>query len=105
MSHSQLLAGDVFVREYGGKVCPMPAPDVSVVIEVWTREEPWLDAFHRMVNHLKAGVTVVLFLSERHRSAAVFRNDTAPTQFKTGETLTIPDVLPGFSVSVARFFE
>ena len=52
-----------------------------------------------------ARVPVVLFLSERHRSTAVFRNDTAPTQFETGDTLTIPDVLPGFSVPVARFFE
>src|SRR5436190_20634348 len=104
MLRSQLVPGDVFVREYGGRVCAMPAPEVSVAIEVWTREEPWLEVFRRMVEHLKRGVTIVLFLSERHRTINVYRDDTAPCQFEYGAALEAPDLLPGFSVPVARFF-
>lgn len=104
MLRPQLVPGDVFVREYGGRVCAMPAPEVTVAVEVWNREEPWLEAFRRMVGHLERGVTIVLFLSERHRSANVYRNDTAPRQFEYGAALRVPDLLPGFSVSVARFF-
>src|SRR5688572_1891562 len=105
MLRSQLISADAFVREYGGRVCAMPDPEVSVAIEVWTREGLWLDVFQRMVEHLQRGVTIVLFLSERHRSINVYRDDTAPCQFEYGEALEVPDLLPGFSVPVARFFE
>ena len=38
-------------------------------------------------------------------SAAVFRPVTRPEIFQKDQTLTIPDVLPGFEVPVVRFFE
>ena len=105
MRQPQLLPGDVFVREHGGAVCAMPDPVVSIAIEVWTIAEPWLIAFGRMVTHLKQGVTIVLFLSERHRSIDVFRDNTAPRRFEHDAALQVPDLLPGFAVPVARFFE
>jgi hypothetical protein len=82
----------------------MPAPGVSVAVEVWTREEPWLEAFRRMVEHLECGVTIVLFLSERHRSIYVYRDDVGPCRFEPDAALQVPDVLPGFSVPVAALF-
>ena len=105
MLRLRVLPGDVFVREFGGKVCAMPSPDGSVAVEVCARGELPLDAFRRMVDHLTRGVTLVLYLSEQSRFVTVFRDDTAPTQFKEGESLVVPDLLPGFAVPVARFFE
>ncbi len=105
MVPAQVLPADIFVCEYGGNVCAMPAPEVSIAIEVYTREEPWLEAFKRMVDHLKRGVTIVFFLSEQHHDIFVYRDDTAPRQFKSDVLLEVPDLLPGFSVPVTRFFE
>ena len=104
MLQQRTFSGDDFVREYGGKVCVMPGPNVTVAAVVWVTDEPWSRAGERMAAHLKAGITLVLLVSERHRGIDVFRDDTVPKRFEANDTLTIPDVLPGFAVPVASLF-
>ena len=44
-------------------------------------------------------------MAPKTASASVFRDDHRQDIFEKEETLVIPDVLPGFSVLVRKFFE
>ena len=53
-----------------------------------------------------AGVAVVVILDPGIDAAAVWRqNEDFPQRFSNSDELTLPDVLPGFSVPVKQFFE
>jgi Uma2 family endonuclease len=54
---------------------------------------------------LNAGVVVVIVLDPATRSVSVHRQDGEQQILRGEEKLTLPDVLPGFEVGVARFFE
>lgn len=78
----------------------------EVVWEVRCEAEySWVRQYARIVKFLRAGVSVVVVLDEATTSAVVHRPDQLPQIFEKRQTLTIPDVLPGFAVSVTRFFE
>lgn len=76
-----------------------------LVLEVREVNKPWLTYLERMVEYLRIGVPVVIVLDPNTTSASVFRPAHRPQIFEKDQTLTIPDVLPGFEVPVARFFE
>ena len=57
-----------------------------------------------MLDYIRAGVPVVVILDPKTRSASVFRNQDRQDIFEADEILTVPDVLPGFAVSVASLF-
>ena len=59
----------------------------------------------KAAEYLEAGVSVVVVLLPETQTAAVYRNDALPVQLGSDEVLTLPDVLPGFSVPVKTFFE
>lgn len=59
----------------------------------------------RMVEFLKADVAVVLLVDTPTSSVLACRQYDAPQILRGEEVLTLPDVLPGFAVPVARFFE
>lgn len=77
----------------------------ELVIEVRSPSDLWTDALAKMIDYIRAGVTVVVILDPKTESASVFRSGTRQETFEKNETLTIPDLLPGFEVPVARFFE
>ncbi len=77
------------------------APDL--VGEVKSPSDRWMDLFTKLGEYLKAGVRVVVILDPAKRTVSVYRDDEQ-TVLREGDTLTLPDVLPGFSVSVARLF-
>jgi Uma2 family endonuclease len=52
-----------------------------------------------------AGVSVVVILDPKTESASVFRPDDRQVIFEANDTLTVPDVLPGFAAPVRAFFE
>jgi Uma2 family endonuclease len=93
-----------FPREH-----PMPdgVIDVSpeLVFEVRSPSDLWTDMLGKMLDYIRAGVDVVVILDPPTESATVYRSGTRQDTFEKDETLTIPDVLPGFAVPVARFFE
>jgi Uma2 family endonuclease len=83
-----------------------PSPTTpKLVIEVRSPSDKWSDMMGKAVDHLRAGVTVVVLLDPPTESASVYRWDSRPEVFEKDETLTIPDLMPGFTVQVARFFE
>ena len=124
----RVFATDTFVkvptkddpeRVYGADVCYVSytklakdaiVPDgilpvtPDLVIEVRSPTDRWTDAIAKMLDYLRAGVPVVVILDPKTRSASVFRDQDRQDVFEADKELTLPDVLPGFSVPVASLF-
>lgn len=77
----------------------------ELVFEVRSPSDLWTDALAKMIDYIRAGVSVVVILDPKTESASVFRPGTRQETFERDAELTVPDVLPGFAVPVARFFE
>lgn len=77
----------------------------ELVIEVRSPSDRWAEALAKMLDYIYAGVGVVAILDPKTESASVFRPGERQQIFEKDQTLTLPDVLPGFSVPVAQFFE
>jgi len=79
----------------------------NMVVEVRSPTDPWSDVFTKVGEYLGVGVTDVLVLDPDRCTASVYRNDTQNPQqiFYRVDELTLPDILPGFTVPVARLFE
>ncbi len=115
----KLLTADEFAEQFADRRfelvrgVPTFPPDEShlretaprLVMEVLSPSEKWIDAFRRMAGHLKAGVQAVVILDPTSATASVYRPNAVPDTFRHGDTPTVPDVLPGFSVPVAKLFE
>ncbi len=76
----------------------------ELVFEVRSPSDPWAEVIEKMLEYLKTGVKVVVILDPKTRSASVFRPQDRQEMLEADQTLTIPDVLPGFAVVVGRFF-
>jgi len=92
------------------ELVPRPYPDLvavppGLVVEVRRPFDTIADMLRKAAEYLEAGVRVVLVLDPPTESAAVFRPDELPQRLHNGDELTLPDVLPGFSVPVRKFFE
>ena len=104
-----IRGGDVLFVNYErlprGKVTPgilSIAPDL--VVEVRSPSDRWTEMFTKVIEYLKAGVRVVVVLDPKSETASVYRDDEFQQIFHNGDPLTIPDVLPGFSVAVNELF-
>jgi Uma2 family endonuclease len=84
-------------------------PDLTIppdlVVEVRSPTDRISQLTDKATEYLKAGVKVVVVIDPILRTVAVFREEEFPFRLANGDELTIPDVLPGFAVPVARFFE
>ncbi len=78
------------------------APDL--VVEVRSPSDRWTEVFAKVVEYLRAGVRVVVVLDSATATASVYRPDELQQIFHNSDPLTIPDLLPGFSVAVNRLF-
>lgn len=82
---------------------PDAAPELIVEIRSWP--DTWLEMLTKTFEFLSAGVTAVVVVDADTSSATVFRSEARPEVFEEDEELTLPDILPGFSVPVRKFFE
>jgi len=80
-------------------------PPLELVVEVRSPTDSLNEMMAKAVEYTSAGITVVLLLDPAERFAAVFRANQLPQRYEAADTLTLPDVLPGFAVPVASFFE
>lgn len=78
------------------------APDL--VVEVRSPSDNWTELFAKVVEYLRAGVRVVLLLDPESATASVYRPDELQQILHNGDELTLPDVLPGFTLPIARLF-
>ncbi len=88
---------------------PLPKKYVNVVpelaVEVRSPDDRWSRVLKKVIEYLEAGVSVVCVLDPDTETARVYLPDTPEWTIRVDEELTFPDVLPGFSVVVRRFFE
>ncbi len=100
---------DVAVYRYD-RMPKGPVPDglldviPDLVVEVVSPSDRWTDVFGNVQEYLGAGVRAVVVLDNSSRTASVYRPPADQVTFHSADTLTIPDVLPGFAVPVARLF-
>ena len=59
----------------------------------------------KVEEYLQAGVGIVIVLDPDILSATVYRRNELPQVFDNGDTLSFPDLLPGFGVAVKSLFE
>jgi len=87
-----------------------PAPDglseltPELTVEVRSPSNTWTTIFGKVGDHLAAGVTAVLVLDPDGMTASVYRA-SGQVIHHTGDQLDLADVMPGFKLPVARFFE
>jgi Uma2 family endonuclease len=88
---------------------PLPEGYLDVVpdaaFEVRSPSDRWSATQAKVTELLNAGVQVVCVLDPRHESVTVWDQDGPPHTLHKGDTLTLPTVLPGFELPIARLFE
>jgi len=94
-----------FDRLPGGKlpagVLTIP---VDLAIEVLSPSDRWTDVMEKVLEYLKSDVSEVWVVDPEKRTIAIHRADQTPVYLAESETLTRPDLLPGFACQVAEFF-
>jgi Uma2 family endonuclease len=88
---------------------PLPADygeqPPELVVEVRSPSDRWPKILIKVAEYLNAGVLAVVVLDDDSRTALLCMADQAPRRLGPEEELSIPEILPGFSVPVRRFFE
>lgn len=77
----------------------------ELVVEVISPSDRWAKVLSKISEYLEAGVRVVIVLDPETESASIHRQDELHQLAHNGDVVTLPDVLPGFSVPVKKFFE
>lgn len=86
-----------------GSGCVLRKPP-QLCVEVRSPSNTWNEIFIKVGEYLGVGVVAVLVLDPDRLTASVYRQDGDQQIFRADDDLTLPDVLPGFSVPVRRFF-
>jgi Uma2 family endonuclease len=83
---------------------PLEVPP-ELVVEVKSPSDRRGEIRTKVGEYESVGVDVVVVLDPDLAVATVYRGEELPQRFHNGDEFTLPDVLPGFAVPVARFFE
>jgi Uma2 family endonuclease len=87
-----------------------PVPDglldviPELAVEVVSPTNLWTGLFGKVGEYLAAGVKVVVILDPKSETASVYRPGVVQEVLRAPDALTVPEVLPGFSVPVAKLF-
>lgn len=88
---------------------PLPAGLLDVppdlVFEVLSPSDRFSEVQTKIAEYLDVNVRAVCVVDDEKRSVHVFRSDRPMQVFKSADEFAIEDVLPGWTVPVARFFE
>ena len=96
-SYERVPRGPVPLGEY------WPAPDLA--FEVRSPDDRWKQIHHKVGEYLEAGVLAVVVLDPAVRTIHVFSADSPVVVLDLDDDLELTEVLPGFSVPVAKLFE
>lgn len=81
-------------------------PPPELVIEVRSPSDRTGDIQIKVGEYLNVGVKAVVVLDPKIEAATIYTPDEdIPQRRHNGDELTLPDILPGFSVPVRKFFE
>jgi Uma2 family endonuclease len=76
----------------------------ELVVEVRSPNDTQPEIDHKVGDYLQAGVRVVLVPDPGRQAVTAYRNGQPPQVFAAADTLTVPDVIPGFAVPVQSIF-
>ena len=76
----------------------------ELIVEVRSKSDRWPKILAKVAEYLDTGVSVVVVLDDEQSTAHTFTSDRNQV-LGPDEELTFPEILPGFSVVVRRFFE
>jgi Uma2 family endonuclease len=76
----------------------------ELIVEVRSKSDRWPQLLAKVAEYLDAGVSVVVVLDDEETPAHVITAETNQI-LDADRALTFPDILPGFSCVVRRFFE
>lgn len=76
----------------------------ELVVEVLSPSERWSNVLAKVIEYLNAGVFVVALLDPESRAAHVYRSEAPPVTLGADDSVTFPDILPGFEVVVGQLF-
>lgn len=77
----------------------------ELVVEVRSPSDTWTEVIGKVLEYLAAGVRAVGDFNPERQAVAVYRAAADEEHFSLEQDLTIPDLLPGFSVPVRKLFE
>lgn len=77
----------------------------ELIFEVRSQYDRWVEMLRKAAEYLNAGVLVVCLVDPPRKRVMVCEKDEMPRILGADEVLTLPTVLPGFEVLVARLFE
>lgn len=88
---------------------PLPAGLLPVapelVFEILSPHDRWSETHTKIGEYLAVGVQAVCVLDDKDQTLHAFYSQRSPQVFQAADDFTLPDLLPGFSVKVQRFFE
>ncbi len=76
----------------------------ELVVEVVSPNDTWTEIRKKVKEYLGAGVNVVVVIEPDERTLTVFRSLTNVLELTATDTLTLEDILPGFSLPLAELF-
>ncbi len=78
----------------------------DLIVEVRSPSDRWSKVLEKVTEYLKAGVAAVIVVDPQSLSVQVHRDsDPMPKTLRDDDELSLPDLLPGFTVPVKRLFE
>jgi len=77
----------------------------ELVVEVLSPDDRWSEVRQKIREYFAVGVLLVWVADPEERSVHTYRSPTDVSVFTAEDTLRGEEVLPGFSVPVARLFE
>jgi Uma2 family endonuclease len=85
---------------------PEVYPDIPVdlCVEILSPSDTWRRINAKIREYLESGVKMVWIIEPERRTVTVYRQPREGTVFGEDATLTVEDLLPGFSCPVAEFF-
>lgn len=80
-------------------------PTPELVVEVRSSDDRWPQIYKKVGEYLDAGVVVVCVVDPPTRSLHILRADQGAQILSETDTLTLPDILPGFAEPISRIFQ
>ena len=81
-----------------------PAVAPELVFEVLSPTDRWKDVLAKVSEFLQAGVLMVVVVDPARETIVVHDADQPASILVAGQSLTLPDLLPGFELPVDRLF-
>jgi Uma2 family endonuclease len=78
-------------------------PDLMVEIRSKNDSLPYLQ--RKMQDYLTAGVKIAWLIDDRQKQATIYRQNEQPTVLDGQQTLTLNELIPGFSLPLADLFK